>query len=1429
MADFHAGKVIFDADLRGLQKVDAQLEQFRIRQQRIGRGFDKLYKEDYTRKFTENLKKGFESGFNTSIGKGENQMYAFSHAVGVAGSALSRIKSPVENAADSFQKLQKSGYMMQTGLSLLFSTIGDLAGGILGLVGVAGQALPAFAAFGGAIASVGSGFVGVKVAMSGVSEAIGTVWKSQTALNDTFRAAQQEYIDLKYAAEAAALSQEDAAIKLEKAREALARVQDLPPDNRLRRETELQFKQAELNYRETAHKSNEAYRAVKKGITATSAYQPLAALNSFQLGFVKFMVAFRPAMLQLTRMASEGFIPKLTEGIKTLMANGFPVLEKGLAAVASAMGDAFTSFTDAFKNTNTLDLLGHFFKWAVPVIHDFGEAASSAFGIILNLLRAVTPLTKRFTEWVEKGLQKFNSLLYIRNANGSLVKFFQLAGDAAAGLGKVFGNIKDALLNIVRSTFPNGIRSGAGGIWLTWLDKITKGFATFTGSEKFSGWLKNTAKNATTALSTVGQFLKIFLDLAGQKSTQEFWLTLRGAVAPLKQIFVNGGELGKTIANVLVSLTSLLAALADSATLKSFFNTVAFIADVFAKIITFMAPLLNLIGYAHGAIIAIVAVVTILKNFLAVMMGYMEKASRHVATLGTNVAKFRTGVAAFSMELKALDATQKVIANGSAKDISRAFAVQALRMGDLRGVAITSTSALKSMGEINKRYVNEITGTTAATATAMQKFGRGLAYIPASFKTIYKSAQITALMSKEALRDARAMAAYEEARQMGMGTKELAKRELQVRATSAAYKGLIDIQRLEQEARLAEAEGNDVIMKQKLQEIALIAEGTNAIHMDEAAAKELAATYVKLAQDMGMDANEIKILSYELQKYIETNKTAIMTNEQMVASSQTLAGYDLGSPQRNPGIFARMRGAFKNPTSKMGMGVGMGALMGIGEVAQSGGLTAGSAMSALGMGLMFAGPEMLPASLALTAVGGIVDSIQSGIAAQAAKIKEIRIQNATIYNASVVDRSNFNRIAIRSGAFTNRGESDKLAGLVQVISDQFATNAAALKKSGGYTGTVSTAADVRTYFGQLLSQGGKKAVPYLNSSAMTSFLGNAAGQLSQATGMNASDLGTAVGQLTAANSVTSIKNILGSQGTGLVPDELMKSIPASTWSTISKSFKNGQLTNSGLQTLINAIVAVNQSGAGMQFVSPSTTGVFSPGASSGSTSITPIANNSAAWKAAAGYLQAGALAQKGKGFTVANENAYASLVSSLSYGKATALGTKTSLGLDMIRYMDVYAGTNKILSVPQDTFHPGKYVWKNATFSNQGNALKDAGVTGEDIHRWMNLAANTAAQAASTSYVNLDATSKTALDNAAGSSANAAAEMAKLNSFFQQNFVSVQDIGAVLQRMETDATGKGQAAIKAGGATFYNEFVKTIQKYYQGDITPRSAKLGPHL
>jgi hypothetical protein len=1429
MADFHAGKVIFDAELKGMQKVDAQLEQFRIRQQRIGRGFDKLYKEDYTRKFTENLKKGFETGFNTSIAKGENQMYAFSHAVGVAGSALSRIKSPVENAADSFQKLQKGAYIMQNGLGLLFSTIGDLAGGILGLVGVVGQALPAFVAFGGAIASVGSGFIGVKIAMSGVSQAIGTVWKSQTALNDTFRAAQQEYIDLKFAAEAAALSQEDAAIKLEKAREALARVQDLPPDNRLRRETELQFKQAELNYRETAHKSNEAYRAVKKGITATSAYQPLASLNAFQLGFVKFMVAFRPAMLQLTEMASKGFIPKLTEGIKGLMTNVFPVLEKGIAAVASAMGDAFITFTNAFKNTDTLNKLGDFFKSAVPIIKDFGSGMGSAFGILINLLKAAAPLTKKFGDWVDKYLFKLNAHLNIENVTGSLTKFFNLAGQAAAGLGTVFKNIKNALLNIVHAAFPNGIKSGAGGVWLEWLDKITTGFKNFTRSEKFSGWLKTTAENATTALSTVGQFLKIFLDLAGQKSTREFWETIRGAVAPIRQIFQNGGELGKTIGNVVVSLAKLLASLADVATLRSFFNTVAFIADTFAKIITNPAVsfMINLMGYAHGAIIAIVAVVTILKNFLAIMMGYIEKGARHVATLTTNVSKFRVGLEAFRFELRALDSAQKTMANGSAKDISRAFAIQAIRMGDLRGTTVSASSSLRAFAEINKRYVNELTGTTATTASAIQRFGRGLAYIPASFNTIYRAARITALMSREALRDARAMAAYEEARQMGMGTKELAKREMQVRATSAAYKTLIDVQKLEMEARLAEAEGNKELMMQKLQEIALIGEGTNAIHMDEAAAKQLAATYVKLAQDMGMSKNELTILKYELDQYIATNKNAIMTNEQMVASSQTLRAYDMGAPVNNPTLRSRIGAAFKS--SKMGMGVGLGAMMGLGEVAQAGKVTIGSGMSALGMGLMFGGPEMLPASIALTAVGGIIDSIQNGIEQQTSKIKEIRIQNANIYNANVVDRSNYVRNAIRSGAFTSASNATTSSKYVENVAAAF-VNSLGTSATQGYTGALKTEKDIKTLFNDILVGGGKKAGTYLSNNKTVAQIGQSAGLLSQYTGLGAEDIGTGIGMISKSASVSSVKTQL--MQSGLLTDVTVKNIPDGFWNTLQ--FSNGQLTSSSLISLLNKVSEANSGGVlnnaninSMQFVAQ--------GAATGYGAIlkgNPLTASIKSFSGAVGK-------NKGPGLSVDNFTDYQKLVYSLSKGKATKITYKDVTGkhgtLDRREY---YAGDVLIGSAPytfgtlrmqgsntNGLLDPNSYTNFGGHFSFEsnaaGNALRAAGIQGQDISNWITKAANTASQGATSTYLNLDPASKKSLDNSAGSSANAAAEMAKLNAYFQQNFVALPDMMAVLTQMEK--TNSGKDALKKGGSAFITEFQKELKVLFP-TATPTSTK-----
>jgi len=636
------------------KKADMQLEAFRRRLQQTGRGYDKLFKEDITRKFSENFRKGFEVGVLRGVEKGENQFFQLNRGINVAASSLNKIKGPAEMAADRFMKLQRTALKMQAAFGTIAGTIGDLAGGLLSVVGVLGAAAPAAVALGGAMASVGVGFVGVKVAMAGVSEAITTVWKSQTALNDTFRAAAQEYIGLKFAAEEAALSQEDAALKLESAREALARVQDLPPDNRLRRQTELAFKQADLQLREAKHKSEEAFRAVKKGITATNAYQPLAALSDVQLEFVKFVVALRPQMQQLKKEVAEGFIPKLTESINTVMKYGFPIFKEGLKEVASAMGDATKTFASAFKNPQNLQQLAGFFKSSTGIIKSFGGALKSSFGILITLLHASEPITKRFADWVDKYLANLDKKVKVGSFTGSLQRMFDLAGDVSARLGKAFSTVFDGIKNIIKATFPSGPKSGAGGVLLDFIDRVTQGFEKFTGSKSFGTWLERSTKGAVSALETIGKFLGIFVDLAGSKDTKAFWDTLQLAIPYVKTILENGQAVGVQIAGILVDITKILAAFGDQGTLVTFFNSLRVIFDAFATFVDspIVKTVIGFLGQMHGPLLAIAGVLILAKKGFEILLGYLAKFANIMGSATMKVRAAQQAHQAWNREMK---------------------------------------------------------------------------------------------------------------------------------------------------------------------------------------------------------------------------------------------------------------------------------------------------------------------------------------------------------------------------------------------------------------------------------------------------------------------------------------------------------------------------------------------------------------------------------------------------------------------------------------------------------------------------------------------------------------------------------------------------------------------------------------------------------
>jgi phage-related protein len=86
----------------------------------------------------------------------------------------------------------------------------------------------------------------------------------QKAYDATSRArkeAKEDIQQLQFALEESVLSEERAALNFEKAREAYAKAQNLPPDNRVRKEAELAFKEADLRLRKAIDKRQDTQSA----------------------------------------------------------------------------------------------------------------------------------------------------------------------------------------------------------------------------------------------------------------------------------------------------------------------------------------------------------------------------------------------------------------------------------------------------------------------------------------------------------------------------------------------------------------------------------------------------------------------------------------------------------------------------------------------------------------------------------------------------------------------------------------------------------------------------------------------------------------------------------------------------------------------------------------------------------------------------------------------------------------------------------------------------------------------------------------------------------------------------------------------------------------------------------------------------------------
>jgi hypothetical protein len=428
------------------------------------------------------------------------------------------------------------------------------------------------------------------------------VTEAQEDFTKAVKDAQEEIQQLGFDAEDAALAESKAAIELEKARETLQRVQDLPPNSRARREANLAFQEAELNLRRAKDRNSDlrkeqerlATAAVaagttqveqtdtyldaqknlvdalrdqkdaqdevnkaKTGGTADTSFQDaLADLSKEAQGFVRYMVGtFIPSLKTLRDALGKELFSQLESNLERLRTVLFPALRPVLEQLGNDIGKAFTRLTDGIVNPENIVKLNKVIAQSGISIQSYAGTLSNLYESFLTLLVAAEPLINKFNKFIENKTAAFADYLNLQEASGELTKFFNKAGDIAARLGSIFGNLFGGISNITKANFSPG---GGGYILIEWLDEVLRKFDSFSGSvsgqQALQKYFKDVAINAKAVLQSIGAFVKIILQAGADPNVALFWDTLKGAAPILGSIFTQLNAAGPALAEFIVSL-----------------------------------------------------------------------------------------------------------------------------------------------------------------------------------------------------------------------------------------------------------------------------------------------------------------------------------------------------------------------------------------------------------------------------------------------------------------------------------------------------------------------------------------------------------------------------------------------------------------------------------------------------------------------------------------------------------------------------------------------------------------------------------------------------------------------------------------------------------------------------------------------------------
>lgn len=341
--------------------------------------------------------------------------------------------------------------------------------------------------------------------------------------------------------------------------------------------------------------------------------------------FVRHLIAVRGEYKKVSDAAAEGLFDHLIVSSNMLISGGFlTTIASALKATTHEIGMTAEGLakltTEPFFKGNLQTVL----DGNVRTTRDFGTATVALVGYLVALFAAADPLISRFTTWIVTLAESRRQSLDTGEEVGAMTEKFNHAGDIAAQLGRIIGNLWAGIKALAKAANP------AGEGLLDSFEQATaklRELNTEASQKKLAQYFEGVAANIRDVSSFLGDLGLSLLSLGDDQGIGETARILRDEFLPvLDRILKHGAEeTGPALAKALVAIAKAFEKLSETGALEVFLG----ILEDFANIVTDLMenPVTRTLITWLVSFEAALGALALIRNFMGVglLAGYIDR------------------------------------------------------------------------------------------------------------------------------------------------------------------------------------------------------------------------------------------------------------------------------------------------------------------------------------------------------------------------------------------------------------------------------------------------------------------------------------------------------------------------------------------------------------------------------------------------------------------------------------------------------------------------------------------------------------------------------------------------------------------------------------------------------------------------------------